>query len=103
MDKLLYQIEYYQDKLEILGWPILHPKMYYLNFADYQSEGERDINTYKNYENIYKDKVDLLVRMLKERNIEDHRTLNITINYCIPYIDIEKIRTIMFHSSISNT
>ena len=48
MDKLLYQIEYYQDKLEILGWPILHPKMYYLNFDDYQSEGERDINTYKN-------------------------------------------------------
>ena len=63
MDKLLYQIEYYQDKLEILGWPILHPKMYYLNFDDYQSEEEI---IFINYENIYKDKVDLLVRMLKK-------------------------------------
>lgn len=103
MESILNQIEYYQNKLDFLESPILNPKLYYLNFTDYQTEGENDVKYYKNYEKLLEEKIKLISRMAKEKNITLHRKLNITVFKCIPYVDVDRIRDFLFLSSISNT
>ena len=103
MESVLNQIEYYQDKLDFLESPLLNPKIYYINFTDYQTEGESDVNQYKNYEKLLDEKIRLLLKMANERKITIHRKLNITVFECIPYVDVNKVKDSLLLTSISNT